>query len=145
MEAINSLIQVKEIRRFARFAAIGVVGTLVDFGLLVFFKELLGFPVWIANTLSYSAGIANNFILNRLWTFSDAREKAPLLQFAQFAAISLVGLLLNTLIVTLLAGTLETLPGLEQVGYIAAKVIATGLVLFWNFFANRYWTFRDAS
>ena len=24
-----------------------------------------------------------------------------------------------------------------------AKVIATGIVLFWNFFANRMWTFSD--
>ena len=25
----------------------------------------------------------------------------------------------------------------------AAKVLATGIVLFWNFFVNRLWTFRD--
>jgi putative flippase GtrA len=28
-------------------------------------------------------------------------------------------------------------------GYNAAKVIATIVVLFWNFFVNRYWTYSD--
>ncbi len=31
-----------------------------------------------------------------------------------------------------------------EVGYLPAKALATGLVLFWNYFANRFWTFRDA-
>jgi putative flippase GtrA len=30
-----------------------------------------------------------------------------------------------------------------DLAYNGAKVIATGVVLFWNFFVNRLWTFRD--
>jgi putative flippase GtrA len=29
-----------------------------------------------------------------------------------------------------------------DLAYNGAKVIATGVVLFWNFFINRLWTFR---
>ena len=94
----------KEIRRFVRFAIVGLSGTVVDFGLLIVFKEWLGLPTILANTLSYSAGIANNFTLNRLWTYPDSREKPALMQLMQFAAVSIGGLLLNTVIVL----TLET-------------------------------------
>jgi putative flippase GtrA len=30
----------------------------------------------------------------------------------------------------------------EPLSYNLAKVMATGVVLFWNFGANRFWTFR---
>ena len=30
-----------------------------------------------------------------------------------------------------------------KLGYNMAKAIATGVVLFWNFFVNRYWTYSD--
>jgi putative flippase GtrA len=133
----------KELRRFVRFAAIGVVGTLVDFGLLVVFKEGLGFPTLIANTLSYSAGIANNFTLNRLWTYSDSTKRRVLVQLAQFTLVSLTGLLLNNGVVLLLEAPLGSLLGVGSYGYLLAKSVATGFVMLWNFAANRLWTFGD--
>jgi putative flippase GtrA len=85
----------------------------------------------------------NNFVLNRLWTFPDARQKHVAAQFFQFAAISLVGLGLNDLLVTLLENPLGSLLGDVERGYLPAKVVATGFVLLWNFGANRLWTFRE--
>jgi putative flippase GtrA len=133
----------KELRRFVRFAIIGVVGTLVDFGLLVVVKEVLGFPTLAANTLSYSAGIANNFTLNRLWTYPDSTKKHALVQLAQFALVSVAGLLLNNGVVLLLEMPLGGLPGVDDYGYLLAKGVATGMVMLWNFAANRLWTFGD--
>jgi putative flippase GtrA len=52
----------------------------------------------------------------------------------RFAAIILAGLAMNSTIVTLLAGSLGT---------VAAKAAATVMVLGWNFFANRRWTFTE--
>jgi putative flippase GtrA len=143
-QAVSQLRQQKELRRFVRFAAVGALGTVVDFGLLAIFKELLGLPTLLANTLSFSAGAANNFTLNRLWTYPDARAKNAILQLAQFVLVSVGGLLLNDGIVLWLEGPLGTLLGLPDYGYALAKVVATGLVLFWNFTANRLWTFGDA-
>lgn len=61
----------RETTRFMRFALVGGTGTLVDFGLLFLLREVVGLPLLIANSLSYLAGVANNFTLNRLWTFND--------------------------------------------------------------------------
>ena len=133
----------RELRRFGRFAAVGVVGTAVDFGLLVALRELLGFPTLLANCLSYAAGIVNNFVLNRLWTYPDSRRKVALVQLAQFAAVSMGGLILNSGIVAGMELLLRSVDGLQEHGYLLAKGVATAVTLVWNFLANRIWTFND--
>jgi putative flippase GtrA len=132
----------REVERFVRFAVVGGVGTVVDFTILVVLKEVVGLPLLLANTTSYLAGVANNFTLNRLWTYPEARAKAVWRQFAQFLMVSTAGLILNNLIVSLLAEPLGDLLNMQDTGYIAAKVLATGIVVFWNFTANRLWTFN---
>jgi len=133
-----------EPERFLRFALVGGVGTFVDFGLLFLFHEVIGLPLLAANSLSYLAGVANNFTLNRLWTYPDAQHRAIWEQFAKFLAVSTVGLVLNNWLVLLLAEPLGALPNLSQTGYLAAKVLATAVVFVWNFSANRFWTFNPA-
>ena len=140
---LNKLSEHAELERFVRFMVVGVTGTVLDFSILTLLKALLGFPTLIANTISYSAGILNNFILNRQWTFSDVRNKPARVQFFQFAAVSLIGLGLNNAIVVLLEGVLGTLIGEPKAGYLPAKVVATVVVMLWNFFANRWWTFQE--
>jgi len=130
----------KEIQRFSRFLAVGAVGTLLDFSLLTLLK-LAGLPTVLANSLSFTAGLLNNFTWNRLWTF-QGRQTDWRRQFAQFALVSLVGLALNNFILLGLEETLGVLFGQPDWGYLPAKVIATGVVVFWNYFANRMWTFR---
>jgi putative flippase GtrA len=135
--------QNKEINRFLRFTLVGISGTLIDFSLLAVFKEVFFLPTAIANTLSYSAGVVNNFILNRLWTFPDARGKHWTAQFWQFAAVNIIAVTLNSLLVTLLETPFDQLFKGSVAGYIPAKVVATLLVLLWNFYANRRWTFNE--
>lgn len=55
----------QDITRLVRFALVGAVSTLVDFGLLLALTHLAGLPVLAANTISYSAGILISFSLNR--------------------------------------------------------------------------------
>lgn len=134
--------RIPELIRFVRFAIVGTLGTILDFSVLIILKELAGFPTLLANTLAYGTGVINNFSLNRMWTYSDAHHKRVLVQFAQFATVSTGGVLLNNLIVLSLETPFSTLFG-EQ-GYIPAKMVATLIVVFWNFFVNRYWTFKEA-
>jgi putative flippase GtrA len=134
----------KEIERFLRFAIVGGTGTVVDFVILIVLKEWAHLPVLLANTFSYTAGTANNFILNRTWTFPEARSKKVWIQIGQFFAVSGMGLLLNDGILWLMSQPLGSLLNQPQNGYLAAKVVATLLVIVWKYFANRYWTFSDA-
>ena len=142
MTTLTQTFKSKELGRFARFLVVGAIGTLLDFGLLSLLKAS-GLPTLTANTLSFSAGVANNFTWNRMWTFADVKQAGWQKQLAQFLLVSLVGLSLNNAIVLWLETPLGQLLGQPEYGYLPAKVIATGGIVFWNYFANRYWTFNN--
>lgn len=133
-----------EIARFLRFAIVGASGTVIDFAILTFLKQIAGLPTLPANTLSFSAGLINNFTWNRLWTYADARRTKPAwVQFGQFAIVSLIGVLISNTLVLLLEAPLGALIGAPALGYMPAKVAATAVVMVWNFSANRLWTFQS--
>lgn len=129
-----------ETSRLLRFLAVGMSGTLVDFGLLTVLK-LAGWATLPANLLSYSLGILNNYTWNRRWTFADRQRKPWAQQLIQFAAVSLVGLGLNTLLVVWLEAPLSDLFQGAAWSYLPAKALATAAVMLWNFAINRLWTF----
>jgi len=141
MTAISTITSKKEITRFSRFLTVGAIGTALDFAILTLLK-LAGSPTLFANSLSFTAGLVNNFTWNRMWTFGDVQSDWRK-QLAQYTLISLVGLALNDLIVLSLEHVLGSMLGQPEFGYLPAKVIATGVVVFWNYFVNRTWTFKS--
>ena len=54
-------------RHVGRFLSVGMLGTLLDVGLFSVMRLGLHWPVLMANTLAYSAGIVNNYLLHRNW------------------------------------------------------------------------------
>ncbi len=144
----------QEIIRFLKFSVVGTIGAVVDFGILYILHVLLGWHLALANTVSFTCAVISNFTWNRYWTYPDSRSKSISSQLGQFFAVNIVGWGINTSILLLLAGPLTGLVqgtfgiGLgaqdaHNIGYNLAKVAATGVVLFWNFFVNRYWTYND--
>ncbi len=122
------------VRQFIKFAIVGTIGTVIDFGVLIFLKEIVGLNVYVANTFSFSAAVLNNYTLNTLWTFGD-QERDHRRQLIQFVIVSVVGLALSQVLLFAFHDGL----GLD---YRIAKALAIFLVLFWNFTANRLWTFK---
>jgi putative flippase GtrA len=124
-----------------RFLAVGLSGTIVDFGLLVVLK-VAGLPTLLANTFSFSAGTLNNFTWNRLWTFEDARIQSWQPQLIKFAVVSLIGLTLNNAIVLGMEMILGDALGWGNWRVFPAKALATGFIVIWNYLANKAWTFK---
>ncbi len=138
----------KEAERFVKFVIVGTIGFIVDFGTLTFLVEVVGFPPLLANTISFSLAVLSNFTWNRYWTYPESRSKRKRIQLVQFAVVSVLGLLINNLILYLLLEPFNTLldsAGMfpPETGYIPAKIVATIVVLFWNFFINRFWTYGN--
>lgn len=131
----------KEIERFAKFATVGAIGALVDFGVLNLLILGFGFSKFWANTCSFSAAVLSNFVWNRLWTFPESREQRLLPQLTQFALVSVGGYILNQVIFLGLDSLVFHVWG--TLGYNVAKAIAIVVVLFWNFGINRIWTYRS--
>lgn len=137
----------KEAERFIKFLIVGTIGFVVDFGILTLLKEFTSLPTAAANTISFTAAVISNFTLNRYWTYPDSRSKSIWSQLGQFTLVNIVGLLINTTILLVLESVFDSLllnfPAIPIRGYIPAKMVATVVVLFWNFFVNRYWTYSD--
>ena len=110
MTAKSKTLKTKEVGHFTLFLTVGTIGTVLDFGLLSLLKAF-GLPILAAKTLSFSAGVANNFTFNRLWTFADTKQTGLQKQLSQFLLISLVGLSLNNAIVLWLEAPLGQLLG----------------------------------
>jgi len=142
-----------EITRFLKFAVVGTIGAVVDFGILYLLHMIVGWPLALSNTISFTCAVLSNFTWNRLWTYPDSRSKPIAAQLLQFFVVNVAGWAINTGILltlnpplTAVAGTIPQIASPElahKLGYNAAKVFATGVVMFWNFFVNRFWTYND--
>ena len=133
----------KELKRFIQYLLVGLSGTLLDFALLVVLKHFGGLPTLPANLISYSCGIVNNYLLSRYWVYPEARNSQTGRQLLRFVTVSLVGLALNNLLVLGLEGPFGSILHNAAYGYLPAKLLATGVGLLWNYFANRVWTFGE--
>lgn len=142
----------KEYERFLKFAFVGITGTIVDFGAMNFLMLVFHLPLVWAQGISFSLGVLNNFLWNRYWTYPDSRSKNTAQQFIQFGLINIVGILIRTPLIGWFDRTIfrvlnnAALP-LPIANYIISQNLALALsifiVLFWNYFANRFWTYND--
>jgi putative flippase GtrA len=130
----------RELTRFIKFGIVGTIGAMVDFGVLNLGIQVFGLEKWLANTFSFSAAVLSNFTWNRLWTFPESRDRAIGTQLVQFLIVNVVGYAINQAIFLSLDYYLFSSWG--TLGYNLAKAIAIGVVLFWNFGANRVWTYK---
>jgi putative flippase GtrA len=126
------------LRRFAifrfialRFAVVGSINTAVDLALFTAMTGLLALQPDRANAISYGCGIVTSFILNRSWTFRDARGGIAE-QFTRFIVVSLASLLLSTMIV---AGLSAVMPPL------VAKFLSLPIMFLWSYSMTRRFVF----
>jgi putative flippase GtrA len=142
----------RERTRFMKFAVVGTIGAVVDFGVFNLLSTFLGVNPVLASMISFITAVSSNFTWNRFWTYPDSRSKHLKHQIGQFAIVSTIGLTIRTPIFAWLEGLLghilETaklsLPiSASVLGHNLALAVSIGIVMIWNFFLNRYWTYND--
>ena len=112
-------------RQPIKFGLVGIANTGIDLGCFWLLVTWLQTPPLIANTLSYSLGILNSFLLNRAWTFGGTRfHQARTQQFQRFVLVSLIGLGVSNAVLWTLVHALPLL---------AAKVGSIAVTFVWNF------------
>jgi len=143
----------RELTRFLRFIGVGLIGAMVDFGVMNLLTHNLEFPIVLAGSISFSAAVISNFLWNRYWTYPDSRSKPVSAQLAQFGLVSLVGLAIRIPLLAVLEPLFEAfftllpldLPSTLVVPFAnnSDLAVAVVVVMFWNFFINRFWTYSD--
>lgn len=120
--------------KFIKFGVVGFSGVGVDFGITWIGKEKLKLNQYVANSCGFLAAVVSNYFLNRIWTFHST-DPGIALQFGKFLIVALIGLGLNNAII-------YWLNEFKKVKFYTAKLIATALVMVWNFGANYFFTFN---
>lgn len=140
----------KETKRFLKFAIVGALGAVTDFTILNLLVQVAGILPVVANGFGFSGAVLQNFVLNRWWTFPESRNRTIRRQMVKFALVSAAGLGINLVVFQFVDLTLRSYwidwlssPDLGfMISYNFAKLFSIGVVLFWNFAANRLWTYK---
>jgi putative flippase GtrA len=142
----------KERERFLKFAAVGVIGAVIDFGVMNLLTQLAGMDLVPAGTISFICAIVSNFIWNRYWTYPDSRSRPIGHQLVMFFVVNTAGVAIRIPILHFveppMINIMENInlsgPFLPE--FLAKNftlAVAVGIVMLWNFFVNRYWTYND--
>jgi len=148
-------------RQFLTFCIVGVTSIAIDWTLTYLFVYHTSWPGalantihteyfptldvkdlanWIAKFVAVAVATLNGFYWNSRYTFASSGVNRSSKKFLQFALVIAIGLVMNATLMALALSPFPRPPTSWQ--FWMAQVVSTGAVTLWNFFANKYWTFR---
>lgn len=120
----------KLLMQIAKFIVVGGTATVIDFVLLFVLKEFVGLNEIVSNTISFTISLIYNYIASVKWVFDVDKNKKQEQQFLIFIIFSIIGLLINNLILWICIDKLK-------IYYLIGKVIATAIVMVFNFVTRK--------
>ena len=117
----------------SRYVIVGATGTISYFCLLKLLVDVFKVDPIISSGLSVIPMIIGTYLANYFWTFQSSHN--DLVTLSRFAAISLLGLLLNLGIMHLWVNVLG-------LWYLWGAIITVLVVATTNFILHLYWSFR---
>lgn len=146
------LTDTRERKRFYKFAVVGTIGAAIDFGVMNLLSHFTHLSLVFAGTISFICAVISNFTWNRYWTYPDSRSRPLINQLGMFFLVNAAGVAIR--IPTLHYVEPPLLNFFQGVFHTSAKTAevfannitlaaAVSVVMIWNFFINRYWTYND--
>ena len=131
-------------KRFLKFSAVGVVNFLIDFSIL----NLLSFAVGINkgifvaffSAISFLIANLNSYFLNKRWTFKKDSKNSS---YKTFLALSVLGIAVNIFIIYVFTTFISQPYFSDLVWLNISKLIATGFVMFFNYFGYKKFVFKQ--
>lgn len=138
--------------RFIKFATVGALGAVIDFAVMNLMTHLFSLRLVFAGSISFLCAVLSNFTLNRYWTYPDSRSRHFLHQLGMFFLVNAAGIAIRIPILHYIeppmadlvqSVTHVTLASAHILAKNATLAFAIAIVMIWNFFINRYWTYND--
>ena len=137
-------------KRFLKFSAVGAVNFLIDLSIL----NLLSFATGINrgifaaffSAVSFLVANLNSYFWNKKWTFkknNSQRGEGGNSGYKTFLAISVLGVAVNIFVIYVLTTFISQPYFSDLVWLNVSKLIATGLVMFFNYFGYKKFVFKD--
>lgn len=133
--------------QIAKFGCVGAANFAVDIGilnLLIFLSgSAAGFAYTLFKVISFIFAVTNSYIWNKIWTFKKVDTKETGKEFGQFIMISVIGLILNAVIASVLVNVIGPLGGINPKTWASVSAaVASVCVMAWNFVGYKFWVFK---
>lgn len=140
---MKKLLSMALIKEFFRYAIVGGISFLADFGTLtlfeeVFFKAREPWQIFISTAAGFIVGLAVNYVLSLVFVFRAEDNKGSGKSVGAFMIFALVGII-----------GLGITEGLMHLGvnvlhfhYMLTKIVAAGIVLVWNYLGRKILIFK---
>ena len=123
-------------RKIVRYAVVGVIGTIIHFGILTLLVERFrGEPV-TSSTIGFIITVIVSYLLNHRWTFRSDRGHGSALP--RYVIVSVTGMVLNS-------GIMYLTVHVFGLYYILGQCLVVVVVPITNFALNYRWSFRPAA
>lgn len=113
-----------------RFLIIGGTAFIIDYALLYILTEYFDIYYLISSTISFIVSLLFNYIASIKWVFETKEEDSQTKKLTIFITLSIIGLGINQLI-------MWTLSDLLTIYYMISKIVATAVVMCWNFITRK--------
>lgn len=127
----------KLIRQIIKFGIVGTICFLIDYALLYLCTEYLGMHYLISGICSFTVSVVVNYYLSSRFVFV-MKIKNIKEEFFLFVLLSVVGLGINEVILGILTETFS-------VYYMFSKIVATAIVMVYNFVTRKVLIERTTS
>lgn len=121
----------KSTRQFLQYIAVGGTCTTIDFVVLYLLTTRGGVHYLASSSISFCLGVMLNWLLCTYWVFQYHRFQQHSTEFACYVLISLVGLLLNTLLMWFFTE-------LFSLWFMLSKLFSAAITLFYNFYTRKF-------
>ena len=158
MEKLKRLAAAFDLKRFVKFGLIGVLNTLVDFGVFWLMTRLIGdgptvvllgtaivTGPYLANLVSYVVANIHSFLWNKFWTF-ERKDRITKREAVRYLVTSLGYVAISTACLGAFMKVLglPAFAGLFPADWVPmlAKVPTAVVTIFYNYLMNKFWVFR---
>lgn len=121
----------KIIEQIFKFGIVGVIAAIIDFGTLFILTTFLDTYYLLSAAIAYILSTVFNYIASMQYVFVSKFDKSEKnKEFLIFVILSVIGLAINELIMWFFVEEFN-------LHYILSKVIATIIVMVWNFITRK--------
>ena len=130
-------------KEIIRFAVSGGVCFLIEFALLVLLRDTCGLDTLVATPIAFTVSVIVNYLFCVKWVFPDVGKQGNKARIAFFVS-SIMGLFLNEGLMWLFRvifgedALVFTVFSFTVTMYMVNKVLATLIVMVWNYITKRY-------
>lgn len=125
----------KLIEQILKFGVVGIIATVIDFGMLYVLSQPLGMDPVISAGISFCVSLVFNYVASMRYVFTHREDMSRSREFVIFLVLSLIGLAINEAIMAAGVAVL----GNSALAVMGTKVLATAIVMVWNFVSRKKW------